>query len=80
VVILARNGKELGTMQYGGDFSAGMHRYYSGLPKSIQLYGYQIGEKASKIAEDEHIYIRAGIKIYGPIHPAFRAGFFIDKH
>lgn len=53
-----------------------MERYYSGGRGGPKLYGYQIAKKALDLSGSEWVYVIAKKKVYGPIHPAFRCGFF----
>lgn len=76
VKILTVNGILLGKLIRSGPDLNGMGRYYSGLPGGINLYGVEIAEFAKKKSNSEFICFRCGDKVYGPIHPAFRAGAF----
>jgi len=73
--LIASNGKEVGSIKYYGSYTdPGYHRHYSG--SVSPAYGYQIAEKAKQISGSEFIVIRDGRTNYGPINPAFRAGYF----
>lgn len=72
--VLAANGKKVGELRYGGTFHGGGYRYYSG--GALGLYGYEIGKKAQKLSGSEFVWLRVGDKVYGPVNPAFRAGYF----
>lgn len=76
VDIITRNNKLLGKLPKYGTFSNGLYRYYSGIPGGIGLYGFQIGRQAKEESGSEFVWFRAGKRIYGPVHPAFRAGVY----
>lgn len=59
------------TMAYGGPFDVGLSRYYS-----ADMYGWQIGRKAKRMSGSEFVWLQCGDKFYGPVNPAFRAGYF----
>lgn len=59
-----------------GDYPGGRHRYYSGMPGGPGLHGYEIADKARKQSDCEFAWVKADNKIFGPVHPAFRAGVF----
>lgn len=77
--VMNMNGKVIGRLIYGGTFGKNQHRYYSGSPGGIGLYGHEIGLKARRGTGSEFVYLKVGKSLYGPIHPAFRAGVFRDK-
>lgn len=69
--VLASNGEMIAKLGYGGTYQGGMHRYYS-----PGAYGFQLGVKALRASGSEFVWFKAGGAIYGPVNPAFRAGFF----
>lgn len=79
VDILDKNRTVLGRFpRYGsiGSFQGGLTRYYSAVRGGLGLYGFEIGNLASSKSGSEFVWFRAGKSIYGPVHPAFRAGVF----
>lgn len=74
VDILNAHRKVIGRLARYGDYPGGFHRYYAGVPGSIGLYGYEIGNKVKKGTGSEFVWFRAGTTILGPVHPAFRQG------
>lgn len=70
-IVIDYKGKEIAQMSYGGTFGTNQHRYYS-----RALYGYQIGKLSKQASHTEFVFVRVGKHVYGPINPAFRAGFF----
>jgi len=76
VKIVTWDGQPIGSMPYGGTFGANMKRFYAGSPGGVRLYGYQIGQKAKRASGSEFVWFRGGSTFHGPVHPAFRAGYF----
>ena len=74
--IITYRGQVIGKFAYYGGFGAGLYRHYSGYAGGIGLYGYQIAEKALAVSGSEFVWFRSGNKIYGPVNPAFRTGYF----
>lgn len=73
--ILTCKGESIGKFIYFGEYQK-LSRYYSGVKAGINLYGYQIAEKAKQKSGSEFVWFKCGSKIYGPVNPAFRAGYF----
>lgn len=76
VDVITFDGKVIGRFPRYGSFPGGFFRYYAGVPGGIGLYGYELGEKAERVSGSEFVWFRAGNKIFGPVHPAFRAGVY----
>lgn len=76
VEVVAANGKVLGKLVYFGEFPPNLHRYYSGWPGGLGLYGYEIADKAKKISGSEWVWIKQGNRYFGPVNPIFREGFY----
>ncbi len=68
-------GQVVGKLKYYGTFTGGLHRHYSGGGGS-GLWGYEIADKAKQLSGQEWVWIHGGSKIYGPIHPVFRWGYY----
>ncbi len=77
--IITCNRKVIGELKWGGPFEDGLQRYYSGVPGAINLYGYEIGQKAKKISGSEFVGFRQDKERFGWVNPAFRAGYFRKK-
>lgn len=76
--ILTYQNKVIGRLAYGGTFEGGLHRYYSGMQGGVGLYGYEIARRADTLSGSEFVWFRVGSKIFGPVNPAFRRGYFRD--
>lgn len=76
IKIVTWDNKEIGKFKYGGTFGSNMKRFYAGSPGGVGLYGYQIGNKAKKVSGSEFVWFKSGNSYHGPVHPAFRAGYF----
>lgn len=76
VDIICHDGQQIGKFGYYGTYTGGMHRYYSGWKGGMNAWGYQIAAKALQKSGSEWIWIRQGRTYHGPIHPAFRCGYF----
>lgn len=78
--VVAANGKVLGIFEYYAPFTGGLSRYYSGQTKgrakSMNLWGFQIANKALKVAGTPWVYFRQDGKNYGWVHPCYRFGYF----
>ncbi len=73
-------GQSICEFNYGGGFAGGgnptgglpgMHRYYS-----PGMYGYEIAEKATMKSGSPWALVKVKAKTYGPIHPAYREGYY----
>lgn len=73
--ILSFNGRKLGEFVYGGPFQGGGYRYYIKDP----IYGFELARKAKDSVGSPYVWVRISGKIYGPIHPTFRTGYFRKK-
>lgn len=76
VDIVTFQGVKIASLGYFGTFPGGRFRYYSGWKGGSNLYGYEIAEKAKALSGYEWTWVRQGSTYYGPIHFAFRCGFF----
>jgi hypothetical protein len=76
IEIVCFNGVKIGRLAYGGSYTGGLHRYYSGIPGGIGLYGYQIGNKAKSKSGSEWIWLKTKSGYYGSVNPSFRKGYF----
>jgi len=76
VSIVTFDNKVIGKLKYFAPYPPDLYRFYSGLPGAINLYGYEIAEKAAQISGSEWCWVRQGKKYFGPIHFAFRVGYF----
>ena len=74
--ILTKDAAVIGRLIYGGSFGDNQSRFYAGLPGGIRLYGAGIDEKAKRLSGSEFVWLKSGRIVYGPVNPAFRAGFF----
>lgn len=72
--VLASNGQVICKFPYYGTYPGNLHRYYSGIVGGPGLYGYEIGRRAAEKSGSEFVWFKAGAKIFGPVHPAFRQG------
>lgn len=70
------NNVRLGTFPYYDTYTGGMFRYYSGLRGGIGLWGYEIANRAIAKSTSPWVWFKLGNKYWGPVHPAFRAGYF----
>lgn len=69
-------GNLLGILPYYGTYKSEGHRYYSGSPGGIDLWGYEISKKAMASSGSPWVYLRANGKYWGPIEGAHRQGYF----
>lgn len=76
VEICTLSGAIFGRFLYFGGFPPNLHRFYSGVPGAMNLYGWQIAQRCKDISGTEWGYVRQGKKFYGPINFAFREGFY----
>ena len=65
------HGKAVATL---GLFPRSDARYYSGT--GSRLYGYEMADKAKKQSGSPYVWVKNGSTYYGPIHPAYRQGYF----
>lgn len=76
-VVTAVGGKAVGSMVYFGAFDGGGYRYYSGTGSN--LYGVEMAERAVRLSGSPYVLIREpGGQCFGPLHPAYRWGYFRD--
>jgi hypothetical protein len=76
VDILTHDKQLVGSFPLYGSFLGGMWRYYSGTPNGLKMYGFQIADKAKALSGSPWVVFKANNKLYGPVHPVFRTGFF----
>lgn len=76
VDVVTFDNKKVGSLGYKGTAEHNQFRYYAGVPGGSNHWGQQLANRARKKSGNEWVYLRAGKNIYGPIHPAFRAGYF----
>lgn len=78
VSLLTSNGREVAKFSLFGSVGSfnGLSRYYSGWSGASNLFGYEIAEKAKQLSGSEWVWIKAGDKVYGPVHPAFRTPYY----
>lgn len=75
--IVTVKGLSIGKLIRQGDPFNGMGRFYSGVPGGINLYGYQIGQKALALHGSEYVWFKdIQNNYFGSVNPAFRAGSF----
>lgn len=79
IEIVSSTNQVLGKMVYGGKYG-NLHRYYAGMRGGIDLYGYQIAQRAISISNSPFVYfVINNNTAFGAIHPAFREGYFQEK-
>lgn len=76
VEVVTFAGQSIGKFMYFGGYPNGTHRFYSGLPGGLNLYGFEIAERLKQISGYEWGYFKQGKKFYGPVNFAFRRGYF----
>ena len=76
IKVICKTGKEIATLGYFGTYSEGGHRYYSAYRGGSGHSASQIANLAIKASGSPWVWLTDGKKIWGPIHPAFRAGYF----
>lgn len=69
-------GDPIGELPYYDTYLKQGWRYYSGVPGGINLWGYEIAERAKQVSGSPWVFLRAAGKYYGPVEPAFRFGYF----
>lgn len=76
VQLVTFTGARIGVFPYFGTYLDGMFRYYSGLRGGLNMWGYEIAQHATAISASPWVWFKFGNKYWGPVHPAFRAGYF----
>lgn len=76
VEVVTFSGASIGKFIYFGAYPNGTFRFYSGLPGGMNLYGFEIAERLRQISGYEWGWFKQGSKFYGPVHFAFRRGYF----
>lgn len=76
--VITYNGKILGQFPLFDDFLGKWWRHYStGVAGGgMDLWGYEIADKAQRISGSPWIFFTDGKMTFGPIHPAYRQGLF----
>lgn len=76
VEVCTLQGAVLGRFIYFGGYPNGTHRFYSGLPGGMNLYGYQIAERCKDASGSSWGYFKQGNTFYGPCEFSFRQGYY----
>lgn len=76
VKIVTFQGEPIGKFVYWDRYPGGMHRFYSGLPGGVGLYGYEIAQKAKTRSGSEFVWFQQGDTFWGPVNPTNREGYF----
>lgn len=81
-VMLPKKTNAIEIVTFQGELLARFPLYKDTNPHTVERYysqgqwGFQIAEKAKRASGYEFVWIKQGDQFFGPIHPAFRAGFF----
>lgn len=76
IEVVTKTGQSLGKFIYFAPYPPDLFRYYSGLPGGVNLYGYQISDKAKALSGSEWVWFKQGNTYYGPVCCTFRWGFY----
>lgn len=76
IVIRGATGAHIATLGYFGKFEGNLNRFYSGYRGGTGLSSSQIAKKATAQTGSPWVWFDDGVTVWGPVHPAFRCGYF----
>lgn len=74
--IVTFKGQVIGKLGYYGPFSGGGYRHYSGGAGGSKLAASDLMNAALEASGSPWVWFYDGTRYYGPVHAAFRAGYF----